>query len=202
MVSPKPFTYLTVHPKWTMSLWVIFIRDLLPVDVGDVSISLTDYCLKYFLCAQYNSRVSLMLSRRINKDSYFRVMKFHWTLLVVSLLPWTLAIWVEPSCLKGLKLCSDLLLSSFPIFSWFVKTCSWPKVLLTPKFLLKNSLLFICSVEIYFLNNSITIGGSELLNQSWSWLVFSKETKLLYLKVPCWWEPWEILTYLKLPLPI
>lgn len=188
----------TAPVKWTMSRWVTYTRVLLLRVAGDASMSSTDCCRKCFLSALSSSRVWPMPSRRTRNDLFCKEIKFLWIRPAVSSSQWILVIWAEPNCQKDWRPYSDPLLSLSLIWNLSVKTCWWPKVSSMPRCWLKSSWPFICSAKIYCLSNSITIGVWELLRVCSSWRVFSKETNPPFLRQPCSWEPWEILTFPKL----
>jgi hypothetical protein len=76
----------TVLTKWTIYLWVIYSKDLLVVDHGDVLMSLIDLDLKCCLYVLCNSRQLLMLLKEVRRDLYCKVMKSNLILVVERLL--------------------------------------------------------------------------------------------------------------------
>lgn len=77
MVWLKPVMCSTAPVKWTINLWVIFIKVLPHQDVGDASISSIDFYHRSYLYALFSSRVLPMRLKKIRRDFCFKEIKFH-----------------------------------------------------------------------------------------------------------------------------
>jgi hypothetical protein len=73
-----------VQIRWIIKEWEVFSRDCLLLDLGVVSMSSIDWCLKCCLCVQSSSKQLLMPLSKRNQHSCYKMILLDLILLVES----------------------------------------------------------------------------------------------------------------------